>query len=1305
MRKSFCALFAIMWCLCLSSTVSGQGNQQQKNHISVSMFQSSPELFASARHEGFYYLNVRFDGIPDQKTRSLLSQRNIKLLSYQQDHTYRVALPATMQAGTLEDLGITKITQPVAARKSSPNILSGYTPDYAQRSDNKVAVALIFDTTTDNQIIQKIIIDHNAAVIENLHRNGKTIVAEMTLSDAQELTQHPAIAFVDFIQEPVAPLNYEVKANQHIGVLNSSAPGGFGLKGDGITIGIGDGGELGDHIDFDNRVNNQANGSYSSFGDHGDHVAGIIGGGGHLNPRHQGIAPLSNLITQKTSLITYYAPDYWEDFQMVLTNNSYGTSFNCEQNGAYNYTSQSLDAQLREYPKLLHVYAGGNSGNRTCAPYPKGYKTVLRYYQSAKNVLTVGNVKKDGTLYVGSSRGPVADGRLKPEICGIGSSVISTGRDYNYRPKTGTSMASPAVAGTLALMNEAYRRANRNEIPDGALMKAIACNTAQDMGNPGPDYLHGFGLIDGKRAVEAIENDQFYSNQIAHGLTQQQTITVTPGQAQLNILLYWPDKEAELSSSKALVNDLDLVVIDPQGNRVLPWILDADPAAVDQPAQRGIDTLNNIEQVTISQPVAGTYTIQVIGSSIPTINQNFYVTYFEQSENISLIFPLGGESLTPDDTETIHWEAPAGNTNNFTLEYSTDNGSSWTTINNNIAADLRRYDWTVPNEMTESGIVRISINGETSQNASPFAILSTPVNLVAEALCEGIIGLSWSGNNSDYELLYFNGNEMESVGQYTTTSIELDDPRFEIGKEYWFSVRSVLRQGVTSKRSPATRVTPQQTGNCPWANDVILQSIQVTEIGREATSIALTDQENIRLTIFNQGTNTVSNVMAYYQINQGAVITEQIPTAIASGDSVQYTFAQKADFQQPGTYQVDAWISSADDTRTENDSIIGIISVRQLPNLPMALSPQNSIGEKFHTAQHQNYETATLGLTGIEQWDYLVNNNQSRLKADQVSGAIHLEPRVANIDADYDNHVTWTINLSSFDMGRGDLQLNFKYLNDSLIQLSNPTYQENQVLVRGSDTDEWLELMDVPPGGEEWESVENINISQVLIQGGQNPTSSFQLQFKQRDESGFAIDNIELHQLNALPVSLTSFEATKVQKDVLLTWDTASEINNHYFNIELAIGEEGVRQNQFETIGTVTGSGTTNIPHHYEFMDKQPNKIGDRYYRLRQVDLDGQYEYSPIVLVSFPADSKVDVFPNPFCSVLKLHYQTSTARNLTIQLVNAKGQTVLSTKHYATEGVQIFDIPVERNLPDGNYYLKIPEDKQFHSSRLIKIGN
>ena len=215
---------------------------------------------------------------------------------------------------------------------------------------------------------------------------------------------------------------------------------------------------------------------------------------------------------------------------------------------------------MREFPNLLHVFAAGNSGYSVCGSYAAGYKSVLRYYQSAKNVLTVGNAKQDRTLNGGSSKGPVSDGRLKPEIVGIGSTVMSTGRNYDYFSSTGTSMASPSVTGTLALVNERYKQLNAGQKAEGALIKAVACNTADDEGNIGPDYAYGFGIINGKRAVEVLENTQYEKAVLSDGENHTVTINVPAGMGQVKVMLYWHDKEAPAYPTKALINDLDLTV-------------------------------------------------------------------------------------------------------------------------------------------------------------------------------------------------------------------------------------------------------------------------------------------------------------------------------------------------------------------------------------------------------------------------------------------------------------------------------------------------------------------------------------------------------------------------------------------------------------------------------------------------------------------------------------------------------------------------------------------------------------------------
>lgn len=1304
MRKTLCVCYALMLVnLCLPTSTWAQPQQTKKPN--VEKFIQQPEAFKAAAFDGAYYVNLSFEKIPNKQTIAELKNQGIELIAYQSGTTYLATVPKNNNKDLLNGIGLSNITMPDNRQKLSAAISENNIPEYANLSNNKIAVALIFHESIPTEKINQILTESRAFILEDRHRDGKTIVAELDIDMAKQLSTHPAIAYVDIKQEPAKLLNHEVRTQQTVNALNNRT-GVYNLRGNGITVGVGDGGKLGDHIDFDNRANNIATNAYSSYGNHGDHVAGIIGGGGHINPRHTGVAPECDLLIQKTSSITYNTEDYWNDYEMVLTNNSYGTTFSCTENGKYNYTSQSLDKQMNEYPKVLHVFAAGNSGASTCAPFPKGYKTVLKFYQSAKNVLTVGNVKENMEINVNSSRGPVNDGRLKPEICGIGSGVYSTGRNYDYPRKSGTSMASPAVAGTLALMNEAYRNANGGDIPDGGLMKAIACNTARDLGNPGPDYIYGFGLIDGKKAVDAINANQYYDNVLGQGDEQETTITVPAGEPQLNILLYWHDKEAAPYPDKALINDLDLEIVDPNGNVVLPWILNPDVAGVDQNAIRGVDTLNNIEQVTIANPVQGNYTIRVKGSNIPLGTQKYYVTYKSITNEVALTYPYGGEKLEPGTLQYITWDAPSSNTVSFNLKYSLDNGDTWMNIASNIDANQRTYKWTVPNNFTTEGLIQVECSGTTnriSENATPFQITPIPANFNIEPLCEGVLGMSWDEiPGYEMELCYFDGTTMQVVDTLSGNSVELDHELFDIGNTYWLSLRAMAADGSTGTRCPAKSISPQATGNCPWAYDVALRRIETNLIGREATSIALSNREDIRFMIYNQGTSPTTTIDVSYQINNGTVVTETINTPISIGDSILYTFATKADLSQASNYAIDGWIAGQDDTRNENDEILGLVTARQLPNNNITFSPSTPLTEAFQTAQTGLYEDETTGLAGIEAWDYYNSTSESKLEVNDETGALHLLPKGNNLSSDYDNQLIWTLNLSQVNLSSGDLLLDFKYLNQTIAPLSNPTNRSNEVLVRGNDQEDWIVLTTLADSEEEWVDVQDLNINTALNSAGQTVSSSFQIKFRQLDEVGFAIDDIQLMQVLPLPVTLTHFKAEVIKTDVLLSWDTSSESNNDYFNIELAIGDEAAQAGDFQSIGTVRGNGTTNIPNHYEFWDRQPNKDGNRYYRLKQVDYDGAYTYSPIRMVTISAPFIAEVYPNPFQSVLKIHYQTNTARDLTLQLLNAQGQVVTTRKIRTTEGRQVLKLELGHQLMAGSYILRIPEDEQFKPQRVVK---
>lgn len=1085
---------------------------------------------------------IQFEKIPTESEKQELKKQGIELLDYVPHNAYTVTITGIPDAALLSQFKARALVTLSPQQKVESEL--------AMRMTGTAEVSISFPKSFSYEEVITELRKMNFSITSTLLKDYRIISVQLPLFRLDELASQ---AFIEWVEkapgEPVLLSQFWTQWGRdgvRASILNAPvSQGGKNLKGSGVTVGVGDDADPQLHIDFTNRMISRAPTSYEF---HGTHVAGIIGGGGIRNELRAGIAPKSTIISQYFSNIIVNAPAYVTDHGMVITNNSYGNNVNeCATFGMYELYSRVLDQQAIDLPNLQTVYAAGNSGLKKCAPFPDSFRTVLGGFQSAKNVLTVGNATPIGFIWQTSSRGPARDGRIKPEILGIGAFIESTVPppfDF-YLENTGTSMSAPGIAGGLALLYEKYRSLHSGADPKNGLMKALVCNSGDDWGNPGPDYTHGFGVANFWRAEQMLENDQFQTGTIAPGPPQTYSVSVPAGLAELKVMLYWNDPSAAAIATQSLVNDLDLEVEPPSLPIVLPLINDTAFSQVKNNAHNGVDRINNIEQVVIKNPVAGNYTFRVKATNITqNPSQEYFMVYDFVPLETKLMTPVGGEAYLHGENVIIRWDSYGDPANTFHLEFSSDNGSNWSTLKNNIAAQKREYFYTVPdpNEWfvvptvnTDQALVRISRNGTGFSSTSfPFVIHDTLVATLSAVQCEGYFSIDWNNipGATGYEVMMLRGSEMVSVATVANTVFTYTISGLSKDTVYWLTVRPLMGPGGSPGRRAIAVFRRPNTGTCAGAvsdNDIKLDSVlSPLRTGRLLTQTALTNNETLTLQIKNlDDAATPGNITVGYILNNGTpVTTTLINPAIAAGQTITHSFTG-IDLSAVGTYVFKTFVAQAGDPVSQNDTLIKTVKQLNNPALTTIDYPANTYVDNFDATPIQSYTTDQVGLDGLDKFDFVNSTDQGRIRTFINTGIAYSGNRALTLDASVfvsgnTDSLTGTYNLATFDTTTDDIRLDFRYLNHG--QSFNAA---NKVWIRGNDGKAWLQAYDlfanqnIQTSGI-YKFTNSIELSDLLRAGLQNYSTSFQVRWGQRGQlqatdrlhgDGYTFDDISIYKV------------------------------------------------------------------------------------------------------------------------------------------------------------------------------------------------
>ena len=563
-----------------------------------------------------------------------------------------------------------------------------------------------------------------------------------------------------------------------------------------------------------------------------------------------------------------------------------------------------------------------NKGPRPATISSNNSYDIIGTTANAKNILTVGAINplpngpatsSDISIASFSSWGPTDDGRVKPDLVGDGVNILSTSSNgiAAYSPLSGTSFSAPNVTGSLYLLQEYYAQKNNGNFMRAATLKGLACHTAFDAGNVGPDYIYGWGLLNIPKAAQAITDNGVKSTISEKILTQgqQQTFNViTSGNGVFMATISWtdvqgtPTAEGTINShTPKLVNDLDIRISD--GTTTFrPWVLDPSQPAL--AATLGDNIVDNIEQIYLPEARPGkAYTI--------TVSHKGALQSGSQAYSI-IITGVGGAAYCTS--------APASSAdsrvNQFTLSnvnYTAPAGCTSYTDNSALTVQLERGKiyplnltlGTCGNNFNKAAKVFIDWNGngvfETNELVATSNIINGTATFNSNITVPGTVV---PGNYSLMRVVLSETNDVSTIqacGTYAKG--ETQDYRVQF-------LQTAIDAGITAV------VSPDASGTCNGTTRVTVK-------------------------IKNFGGTTVSNIPVTVTIKRADNVTvtfnETYTDSLDPLNDDTFTLNSTFNASSGGIYTITATTGLANDVITDNNSASVVTATLVSPS-PTGLS-------------------------------------------------------------------------------------------------------------------------------------------------------------------------------------------------------------------------------------------------------------------------------------------------------------------------------------------------------------------------------